>query len=82
MPVRRSSPCAIRAVVFGYYGGNLSNGGERIAILDANGSTVIAVHYDDEAGWPRHPTAADIRSKSLIRAATPVRPRTGARVPR
>ncbi|TAL04995.1 MAG: hypothetical protein EPO07_04345, partial [Verrucomicrobia bacterium] len=40
------------AVVFGYYGGNLSNGGERIAILDSNGNTVIAVHYDDEAGWP------------------------------
>jgi hypothetical protein len=43
------------AVVFGYYGGNLSNGGERIAILDRNGRTVIAVHYDDEAGWPTSP---------------------------
>src|SRR5690606_8146291 len=24
-------------------------------ILDANGNTVIAVHYDDEAGWPTSP---------------------------
>jgi hypothetical protein len=43
------------ATVSGYYGGNLSNGGERIAILDANGNTVVAVHYDDEAGWPMSP---------------------------
>jgi hypothetical protein len=41
--------------VSGYYGGNLSNGGERIAILDTNGNTVVAVHYDDEAGWPTSP---------------------------
>lgn len=43
------------AVVFGYYGGNLSNGGERIAILDRNLRTVTAVHYDDEGGWPTLP---------------------------
>jgi hypothetical protein len=43
------------ATVSGYYGGNLSNGGERIAILDANGNTIIAAHYDDEAGWPTSP---------------------------
>ncbi len=42
-------------VLFGYYGGNLSNGGERIALLDAIGNTVTAVHYDDEAGWPTSP---------------------------
>ena len=41
------------ANVFGYYSGNLNNGGERLAILDANGSTVTAVHYDDEAGWAK-----------------------------
>lgn len=39
-------------VVFGYYAGNLDNGGERLAILDQAGNTVVAVHYDDEAGWP------------------------------
>ena len=43
------------ASVFGYFSGNLSNGGERIAILDANGNTVVAVHYDDENGWPTSP---------------------------
>jgi len=43
------------AAVFGYFVGTLSNGGERIAILDDNGSTVVAVHYDDEDGWPTSP---------------------------
>lgn len=50
------------AVVFGYYSGSLDNGGERIAILDTNGRTVTAVHYDDAAGWP---TAADGGGYSL-----------------
>lgn len=43
------------AMVFGYFAGNLANGGERIAILDGNGRTVTAVHYDDENGWPTAP---------------------------
>lgn len=43
------------AMVFGYYAGNLANGGERVAILDGNLQTVIAVHYDDEDGWPASP---------------------------
>lgn len=38
--------------VFGYYSGSLANGGERIAVLDGNLRTVVAVHYDDENGWP------------------------------
>lgn len=48
--------------VFGYYTGNLNNGGERIAILDRAGHVVIAVHYDDENGWP---LAADGSEYSL-----------------
>jgi hypothetical protein len=40
------------ALVTGCFGGSLANGGERIALIDRNGRTVIAVHYDDEAGWP------------------------------
>jgi len=41
--------------VFGYFAGNLANGGERIAILDDNLQTITAVHYDDENGWPTTP---------------------------
>jgi hypothetical protein len=39
--------------VAGWYGGTLSNGGERIALLDRAGNVVLAVEYDDEGGWPR-----------------------------
>lgn len=41
--------------VAGWFGGFLDNGGERIAILDATGRTVVSVDYDDEAGWPTSP---------------------------
>jgi len=49
-------------VVAGYYGGQLSNGGERIALLDGNGSTIVSVDYQDSGGWP---TAADGGGASL-----------------
>jgi hypothetical protein len=39
-------------VVAGYYGDKLSNGGERIALLDQNGNTVISVDYQNSGGWP------------------------------
>lgn len=48
--------------VFGYYRGNLANGGERITLLDRNGRPVLTVAYDDEAGWP---LAADGGGASL-----------------
>ena len=48
--------------VFGYFGGHLDNGGERLAILDQSGRTVTAVHYDDSNGWP---VAADGTAFSL-----------------
>lgn len=35
--------------------GALSNGGERIAIIDANGNVVSEVTYDDVAPWPIEP---------------------------
>ena len=48
--------------VFGYYGGNLNNGGERIAIFDASGNLVTEVTYNNAGGWP---TAADVGGYSL-----------------
>lgn len=47
---------------FGYFGGQLLNRGERIAIVRPDGRTVTAVPYDDEAGWP---TEADGAGYSL-----------------
>ena len=48
--------------VTGYFTGSLANGGERLAILDQNGRTIISVDYDDETGWPK---AADGGGYSL-----------------
>jgi hypothetical protein len=42
-------------VVAGRFSGNLSNGGERIAIVDPAGRTITSVEYDDENGWPTEP---------------------------
>ena len=36
----------------GWYGGNLSNSGERIALLDPNGWTVCSVTFGVTNGWP------------------------------
>ena len=38
--------------ISGIYEGNLSNGGERLALIDRNGETVISVDYDDRGAWP------------------------------
>ena len=37
---------------WGFFRDNLANAGERLAIVNRNGDPVIAVYYDDEAGWP------------------------------
>jgi hypothetical protein len=49
-------------VVDGYYGDKLSNSGERIALLDQNGNTIISVDYQNSGGWP---TAANGGGSSL-----------------
>jgi hypothetical protein len=48
--------------VFGNFGGNLNNGGERIALLDRFGNIITSVDYRDGGGWP---IAADGRGSSL-----------------
>jgi len=49
-------------IVAGYYSGSLANGGERIALKNAAGVTIVSVVYHDNAGWP---TAADGEGSSL-----------------
>jgi hypothetical protein len=48
--------------VFGQYKGNLANGGERLALIDARGRVIQSVNYQDKNGWP---TAADGDGYSL-----------------
>ena len=45
------------------FGGSLSNGGERLALVDGFGNNVISVRYSDRAGWPR---SADGGGYSLV----------------
>jgi hypothetical protein len=37
--------------VTGYYDGQLSDDGERLALLEANGNTIVSVDYRDSGGW-------------------------------
>ncbi|MBN1673844.1 MAG: lamin tail domain-containing protein [Kiritimatiellae bacterium] len=48
---------------FGRYLGRLDNGGERVALLDADGRTVTSVTYNDASPWP---AAADGAGFSLV----------------
>jgi len=41
--------------VAGWFDGALSNGGERLALLDRAGRVVTSVEYDDEGVWPSAP---------------------------
>lgn len=38
--------------VFGPYTGSLSNGGDRVVLIDLNNRVVDFINYDDEAPWP------------------------------
>lgn len=48
--------------ISGSYEGHLSNKGETILLLNAQGETIIKIDYDDEYGWPISP---DGRGDSL-----------------
>jgi hypothetical protein len=48
--------------VDGWFGGSLANGGERVALRDPDGRTLVSVDYDDGKGWP---AAADGEGASL-----------------
>jgi hypothetical protein len=48
--------------VAGQFHGSLSNGGERLALIDRRGRTIVSVDYQDSDGWP---TAADGHGYSL-----------------
>lgn len=50
--------------IAGVYEGQLSNKGEKIALTDAQGQTILSLEYDDEAGWPLSP---DGWGDSLVR---------------
>jgi len=41
--------------VAGYFVGSLSNGGERVTLLDPGGQTICSVDYDDAPPWPFEP---------------------------
>lgn len=47
---------------FGYFGGQLLNRGERVAVVRPDGRVVTAVPFNDEGGWP---VEADGRGYSL-----------------
>ncbi len=47
---------------FGWYSGNLNNGGERIELLDSSGNLITSVDYSNGSGWPK---AADGLGYSL-----------------
>ncbi|HEY2953615.1 MAG TPA: lamin tail domain-containing protein, partial [Verrucomicrobiae bacterium] len=48
--------------VFGAYSGSLANSGERLALIDRFGNTIISADYNDANGWPK---AADGGGSSI-----------------
>ncbi len=48
--------------VFGYFGGYLDNGGERLSLFSRSGQRIISVDYNDKRGWPEE---ADGKGRSL-----------------
>ena len=48
---------------YGTFGGSLSNGGERLTLIDGLGNNIHSVRYNDRSGWPR---SADGGGYSLV----------------
>jgi len=48
--------------VYGWYNGNLSNGGEKLAIENAEGVEVLKFRFNNKAPWP---IVDDIRGRSV-----------------
>jgi hypothetical protein len=63
-PGANLTPGAITVIAAGMFGGSLSNGGERIRLLDQTGAVVDQVTYDDAGLWP---AVADGEGLSLER---------------
>jgi hypothetical protein len=53
--------------ISGVYDGHLSNKGEKIVLLDANGTVMLEFTYNDDSGWP---ISADGHGDSLVLANT------------
>ena len=51
-----------RLDVYGWYNGNLANGGEKLALVNAEGIEVLKFKYNNKAPWP---IADEIRGRSL-----------------
>ena len=49
--------------VIGVFDGNLSNGGERLALLDVDGDPLVEFSYNDTTPWPE---AADGEGQALV----------------
>ncbi|MCO4772571.1 MAG: CotH kinase family protein [Deltaproteobacteria bacterium] len=63
--------------VLGPYEGRLSNGGERIRLVDADGETVDSLRYDDEAPWPVGADALGASSRWLPPTSLPLQDHQG-----
>jgi hypothetical protein len=45
----------VESRIYGPFDGQLSNGGERIVLLDGAGRIIEQIQFDDEDGWPEEP---------------------------
>ncbi|MCP4258967.1 MAG: hypothetical protein GY774_15900 [Planctomycetes bacterium] len=58
---------ALSPIIAGEYSGRLSNGGERVALVDYWNGTIAEFEYDDSDNWP---PLADGQGHSLVPLAS------------